>query len=106
MALILCSTPFSSFQYGRLSPSIVQARLENYSKSRFAFDAIYNSVKLLESFRFAFLHEAGHEICELDASPSRVESGRQHVCLAFVVLLGREFLAGRQLESSTFPYVE
>ncbi len=75
MSLILCCAPFSSFQYGRLSPSIVQAWLENYSKSKFAFDAIYNSVELLESFRFAFLHEAGHEICELDPALLRFENG-------------------------------
>jgi len=63
-------------------------------------------VNLLDALEFAFLHETGHEVRELDPSLLGFEDGRENVRVALVDLLCRKLLDGRQLESSTFPYVE
>src|SRR6267143_1893670 len=69
-----CAT-FSSILYCRLSSRVVQTRLENNSKPKFSLDTIDNSVNLMQSLQFAFLHETGHEVCELDPTLLRLENG-------------------------------
>ncbi len=75
VTLVLRCASFSSLQYCRLSSRIVQTRLENNSKSKFPLDAVDNSVNLMQSLQFAFLHETGHEVCELDPTLLRFENG-------------------------------